>query len=162
MILYVRSVRFWGECLCSRLLFCVLQRKWPLTYDTWDGWISLKNQTMNICGLSSLSCLSVKATPSTTRTTGSAGRLWVAHGCFLSWLRLSGCLSDGSSQPTPVGSVHIDSGASAVTRETHPHRDRPSQHPPIRNQVRPVPSRTNVFFFLHLGKRKRIFSQIVH
>lgn len=43
-----------------------------------------------------------------------------------------------SPQPTPVGSVHIDSGASAVTRESHPHRDRPSQHPPIRNQVRPV------------------------
>lgn len=38
-------------------------------------------------------------------------------------------------QPTPVGSVHIDSGASAVTRESHPHRDRPSQNPPIRNQV---------------------------
>lgn len=34
-----------------------------------------------------------------------------------------------------MGSVHIDSGASAVTRESHPHRDRPSQHPPIRNQV---------------------------
>lgn len=47
------------------------------------------------------------------------------------WL-LNGC----SSQPTPVGSVHIDSGASAVTRETHAHRERPSQHPPIRNQVR--------------------------
>lgn len=162
MILYVGTVRFWGECLCSRLLFCVLQRKWPLTYDTWDGWISLKNQTMNICGLSSLNCLSVKATPSTTRTTGSAGRLWVAHGCFLSWLMLGGCLTDGSSQPTPVGSVHIDSGASAVTRETHPHRDRPSQHPPIRNQVWRVLSRTKVFFFLYLGERKGIFSQIVH
>lgn len=45
------------------------------------------------------------------------------------------CLTGASSQPTPVGSVHIDSGASAVTRETHAHRDRPSQHPPIRNQV---------------------------
>lgn len=55
---------------------------------------------------------------------------------FLRWLKLTGCLTDGSSQPTPVGSVHIDSGASAVTRETHAHRERPSQHPPIRNQVR--------------------------
>ncbi|CAF99904.1 unnamed protein product, partial [Tetraodon nigroviridis] len=45
------------------------------------------------------------------------------------------CLTGASSQPTPVGSVHIDSGASAVTRETHAHRDRPSQHPPIRNQT---------------------------
>uniref|UniRef100_A0A3Q3FQA7 non-specific serine/threonine protein kinase n=1 Tax=Labrus bergylta TaxID=56723 RepID=A0A3Q3FQA7_9LABR len=41
----------------------------------------------------------------------------------------------GRQIPTPVGSVHIDSGASAVTRESHPHRDRPSQHQPIRNQV---------------------------
>uniref|UniRef100_A0A8P4G0J2 non-specific serine/threonine protein kinase n=1 Tax=Dicentrarchus labrax TaxID=13489 RepID=A0A8P4G0J2_DICLA len=41
----------------------------------------------------------------------------------------------GRQIPTPVGSVHIDSGASAVTRESHPHRDRPSQHPPIRNQT---------------------------
>ncbi|XP_072236171.1 casein kinase I isoform X5 [Leuresthes tenuis] len=41
----------------------------------------------------------------------------------------------GRQIPTPVGSVHIDSGASAVTRESHPHRDRPSQHPPVRNQV---------------------------
>lgn len=40
-----------------------------------------------------------------------------------------------SSQPTPVGSVHVDSGASAVTRESHAHRDRPSQHQPLRNQV---------------------------
>lgn len=45
-------------------------------------------------------------------------------------------LTDYSHQPTPVGSVHIDSGASGVTRESHAHRDRPSQHPPIRNQVR--------------------------
>ncbi|KAE8297562.1 Casein kinase I isoform gamma-1 [Larimichthys crocea] len=41
----------------------------------------------------------------------------------------------GRQIPTPVGSVHIDSGASGVTRESHAHRDRPSQHPPIRNQV---------------------------
>ncbi|XP_076012452.1 casein kinase I isoform X1 [Genypterus blacodes] len=41
----------------------------------------------------------------------------------------------GRQIPTPVGSVHIDSGASAVTRDSHPHRDRPSQHPPIRNQT---------------------------
>ncbi|XP_063737231.1 casein kinase I isoform X2 [Eleginops maclovinus] len=41
----------------------------------------------------------------------------------------------GRQIPTPVGSVHIDSAASAVTRESHPHRDRPSQHPPIRNQT---------------------------
>ena len=38
-------------------------------------------------------------------------------------------------QPTPVGSVHIDSAASAITRESHPHRDRPSQHQPMRNPV---------------------------
>lgn len=62
------------SCLHSWLLFCVLQRRWPPTYDTWDGWTSSKNQTMNICGLCSLNCLSVKATPSTTRTTGSADR----------------------------------------------------------------------------------------
>lgn len=54
--------------------FSVLQRRWPPTYDTWGGWTSLKNQTMNICGLCSLNCLSVKATPLTTRTTGLAGR----------------------------------------------------------------------------------------
>lgn len=52
-----------------------------------------------------------------------------------SWVKMTCCLTGCSSQPTPVGSVHIDSGASAVTRETHAHRERPSQHPPIRNQV---------------------------
>ncbi|XP_047665825.1 casein kinase I isoform X2 [Tachysurus fulvidraco] len=41
----------------------------------------------------------------------------------------------GRQIPTPVGSVHVDSGASAVTRESHTHRDRPSQHQPLRNQV---------------------------
>ncbi|KAI4896763.1 hypothetical protein NFI96_020721, partial [Prochilodus magdalenae] len=40
----------------------------------------------------------------------------------------------GRQIPTPVGSVHVDSGASAVTRESHTHRDRPSQHQPLRNQ----------------------------
>uniref|UniRef100_A0A8D1MC07 non-specific serine/threonine protein kinase n=1 Tax=Sus scrofa TaxID=9823 RepID=A0A8D1MC07_PIG len=40
----------------------------------------------------------------------------------------------GRPIPTPVGSVHVDSGASAITRESHTHRDRPSQQP-IRNQV---------------------------
>ncbi|XP_026175563.1 casein kinase I isoform X3 [Mastacembelus armatus] len=47
----------------------------------------------------------------------------------------------GRQIPTPVGSVHIDSGASGVTRESHPHRDRPSQHPPIRNQQTAVSDR---------------------
>ncbi|MBW02160.1 Casein kinase I isoform gamma-1, partial [Eschrichtius robustus] len=40
----------------------------------------------------------------------------------------------GRPIPTPVGSVHVDSGASAITRESHTHRDRPSQQP-LRNQV---------------------------
>uniref|UniRef100_A0A8C4TEY9 non-specific serine/threonine protein kinase n=1 Tax=Erpetoichthys calabaricus TaxID=27687 RepID=A0A8C4TEY9_ERPCA len=40
----------------------------------------------------------------------------------------------GRQIPTPVGSVHIDSGASAITRESHVHRDRPSQQQPLRNQ----------------------------
>lgn len=38
-------------------------------------------------------------------------------------------------QPTPVGSVHVDSGTSAITRDSHLHRDRPSQQA-LRNQVR--------------------------
>ncbi|XP_029624095.1 casein kinase I isoform X1 [Salmo trutta] len=41
----------------------------------------------------------------------------------------------GRQIPTPVGTVNMDSGASAITRESHPHRDRPSQHQPIRNQT---------------------------
>ncbi|ELW71305.1 Casein kinase I isoform gamma-1 [Tupaia chinensis] len=41
----------------------------------------------------------------------------------------------GRPIPTPVGSVHVDSGASAITRESHTHRDRPSQQQPLRNQV---------------------------
>ncbi|KAK3533634.1 hypothetical protein QTP70_024042, partial [Hemibagrus guttatus] len=41
----------------------------------------------------------------------------------------------GRQIPTLVGSVHVDSGASAVTRESHTHRDRPSQHQPLRNQT---------------------------
>uniref|UniRef100_A0A8C6WPJ1 Casein kinase 1, gamma 1 n=1 Tax=Neogobius melanostomus TaxID=47308 RepID=A0A8C6WPJ1_9GOBI len=41
----------------------------------------------------------------------------------------------GRQIPTPVGSVHIDPGASAITRESHAHRERPSQHQPVRNQV---------------------------
>ncbi|XP_036048545.1 casein kinase I isoform X2 [Onychomys torridus] len=40
----------------------------------------------------------------------------------------------GRPIPTPVGSVHVDSGASAITRESHAHRDRPSQQP-LRNQT---------------------------
>ncbi|XP_073852115.1 casein kinase I isoform X9 [Macaca fascicularis] len=40
----------------------------------------------------------------------------------------------GRPIPTPVGSVHVDSGASAITRESHTHRDRPSQQQPLRNQ----------------------------
>ncbi|XP_062327066.1 casein kinase I isoform X3 [Osmerus eperlanus] len=46
----------------------------------------------------------------------------------------------GRQIPTPVGSVHIDSAASAITRESQPHRDRPSQHQTMRN---PVVSSTN-------------------
>ncbi|XP_076984316.1 casein kinase I isoform X7 [Tamandua tetradactyla] len=41
----------------------------------------------------------------------------------------------GRPIPTPVGSVHVDSGASAITRESHTHRDRPSQQQPLRNQT---------------------------
>uniref|UniRef100_A0A8C2YNH7 Casein kinase 1 gamma 1 n=1 Tax=Chinchilla lanigera TaxID=34839 RepID=A0A8C2YNH7_CHILA len=41
----------------------------------------------------------------------------------------------GRPIPTPVGSVHVDSGASAITRESHTHRDRPSQPQPLRNQT---------------------------
>uniref|UniRef100_A0A8C6RS63 non-specific serine/threonine protein kinase n=1 Tax=Nannospalax galili TaxID=1026970 RepID=A0A8C6RS63_NANGA len=44
----------------------------------------------------------------------------------------------GRPIPTPVGSVHVDSGASAITRESHTHRDRPSQQQPLRNQVSPT------------------------
>ncbi|KFP33489.1 Casein kinase I isoform gamma-1, partial [Colius striatus] len=40
----------------------------------------------------------------------------------------------GRPIPTPVGSVHVDSGTSAVTRDSHMHRDRPSQQA-LRNQV---------------------------
>ncbi|KAM9275575.1 casein kinase I isoform 1-T1 [Morus bassanus] len=39
----------------------------------------------------------------------------------------------GRPIPTPVGSVHVDSGTSAVTRDSHVHRDRPSQQA-LRNQ----------------------------
>ncbi|CAB1338987.1 unnamed protein product [Coregonus sp. 'balchen'] len=41
----------------------------------------------------------------------------------------------GRQIPTPVGTVNMDSGASAITRESHPHRERPSQHQPMRNQT---------------------------
>uniref|UniRef100_A0AAR2IW47 non-specific serine/threonine protein kinase n=1 Tax=Pygocentrus nattereri TaxID=42514 RepID=A0AAR2IW47_PYGNA len=41
----------------------------------------------------------------------------------------------GRQIPTPVGSVPVDSGASAITRETHTNRERPSQHQPLRNQT---------------------------
>ncbi|MGH0115351.1 UNVERIFIED_CONTAM: hypothetical protein FKN15_006779 [Acipenser sinensis] len=41
----------------------------------------------------------------------------------------------GRQIPTPVGSVHVDSGTSAITRESHIHRDRPSQQQPLRNQT---------------------------
>ncbi|XP_031411049.1 casein kinase I isoform X3 [Meleagris gallopavo] len=40
----------------------------------------------------------------------------------------------GRPIPTPVGSVHVDSGTSAITRDSHVHRDRPSQQA-LRNQV---------------------------
>ncbi|XP_014003768.1 casein kinase I isoform X1 [Salmo salar] len=42
---------------------------------------------------------------------------------------------DGRPIPTPVGSVNVDSGASAITRESHANRDRPSQQQPLRNQM---------------------------
>ena len=48
------------------------------------------------------------------------------------WLHSKECLV---FQPTPVGSVHVDSGTSAITRDSHVHRDRPSQQA-LRNQVR--------------------------
>lgn len=60
------------QLLCRS--FFIIQRKWPPTYDMWDGWTSLKSRTMSICALCSLNCLSGKATPLTTLTTGSAGR----------------------------------------------------------------------------------------
>ncbi|KAM6973503.1 casein kinase I-like isoform 1-T1 [Aplochiton taeniatus] len=41
----------------------------------------------------------------------------------------------GKPIPTPVGSSHVDSGASAITRESHANRERPSQHQPLRNQT---------------------------
>ncbi|XP_066448525.1 casein kinase I isoform X3 [Eleutherodactylus coqui] len=41
----------------------------------------------------------------------------------------------GRPIPTPVGSVHVDSGTSAITRDSHAHRERPSQTQPLRNQV---------------------------
>ncbi|KAJ1181161.1 hypothetical protein NDU88_006371 [Pleurodeles waltl] len=40
----------------------------------------------------------------------------------------------GRPIPTPVGSAHIDSGTSAITRESHAHRERPQQQT-IRNQT---------------------------
>ncbi|XP_075287645.1 casein kinase I isoform X2 [Opisthocomus hoazin] len=40
----------------------------------------------------------------------------------------------GRPIPTPVGSVHVDSGTSAITRDSHVHRDRPSQQA-LRNQA---------------------------
>uniref|UniRef100_A0A3B1KKY5 non-specific serine/threonine protein kinase n=1 Tax=Astyanax mexicanus TaxID=7994 RepID=A0A3B1KKY5_ASTMX len=52
--------------------------------------------------------------------------------CFVLEFKFSLCFV---AKPTPVGSVHVDSGASAVTRESHAHRDRPSQHQPLRNQT---------------------------
>ncbi|KAM7151293.1 casein kinase I isoform 1-T2 [Macrochelys suwanniensis] len=39
----------------------------------------------------------------------------------------------GRPLPTPVGSIHVDSGASAITRDSHAHRDRPSQQHALRN-----------------------------
>ncbi|XP_029430477.1 casein kinase I isoform X1 [Rhinatrema bivittatum] len=41
----------------------------------------------------------------------------------------------GRPIPTPVGSVHVDSGTSAITRDSHAHRERPSQQQPLRNQT---------------------------
>ncbi|XP_065268728.1 casein kinase I isoform X8 [Emys orbicularis] len=46
----------------------------------------------------------------------------------------------GRPLPTPVGSIPVDSGASAITRDSHAHRDRPSQQHALRN---PVVSSTN-------------------
>ncbi|XP_069480785.1 casein kinase I isoform X2 [Ambystoma mexicanum] len=40
----------------------------------------------------------------------------------------------GRPIPTPVGSAHIDSGTSAITRESHAHRERPQQQT-TRNQT---------------------------
>uniref|UniRef100_A0A8C8I1W8 non-specific serine/threonine protein kinase n=1 Tax=Oncorhynchus tshawytscha TaxID=74940 RepID=A0A8C8I1W8_ONCTS len=42
---------------------------------------------------------------------------------------------DGRPIPTPVGAVNVDSGASAITRESNANRDRPSQQQPLRNQT---------------------------
>ncbi|XP_067090285.1 casein kinase I-like isoform X2 [Osmerus mordax] len=40
----------------------------------------------------------------------------------------------GKQIPTPVGSAHVDSGASAITRESHANRERAMQQP-LRNQT---------------------------
>lgn len=55
-------------------------------------------------------------------------KVLLSHYIFIVWLPVT-------PQPTPVGSVHVDSGASAITRESHAHRERPSQQQPLRNQV---------------------------
>lgn len=57
---------------------------------------------------------------------------WESEQHLQHWLHPNECLV---FQPTPVGSVHVDSGTSAVTRDSHVHRDRPSQQA-LRNQVR--------------------------
>lgn len=119
-------------CVCPT----VVQRRWPPTCDTCGAWTSSKSPTTSTCAPCSPSCLSGKATPSTTPTTGSAGRSWVSFKHAAVWSQMTSVDPEFPSlQPTPVGSVHIDSGASAITRESHAHRDRASQHPPIRNQV---------------------------
>uniref|UniRef100_A0A6Q2YIK3 non-specific serine/threonine protein kinase n=1 Tax=Esox lucius TaxID=8010 RepID=A0A6Q2YIK3_ESOLU len=41
---------------------------------------------------------------------------------------------DGRPIPTPVGSINMDSGVSAI-RESHANRERPSQQQPLRNQT---------------------------
>jgi hypothetical protein len=55
------------------------------------------------------------------------------------------------SQPTPVGAVNVDSGASAITRESNANRDRPSQQQPLRNQVNSLTSALPV----HLKKPRK-------
>ncbi|XP_020949514.1 casein kinase I isoform X1 [Sus scrofa] len=61
----------------------------------------------------------------------------------------------GRPIPTPVGSVHVDSGASAITRESHTHRDRPSQQP-IRNQVCVGPTLFQKFPFFVANTKSQI------
>lgn len=71
---------------------------------------------------------------------GCCQYLWATFWCLLALFKHDSSQPDKCPnkhfvfQPTPVGSVHVDSGTSAITRDSHVHRDRPSQQA-LRNQV---------------------------